>query len=50
MYINPFERMKNLKLNTDETNTINMKSNDRNINLLQGNNEDGETNRRFSKQ
>ncbi|WFG96497.1 hypothetical protein M1771_00330 [Spiroplasma citri] len=42
MYINPFERMKNLKLNTDETNTINMKSNNRNINLLQGNNEDGE--------
>lgn len=34
--------MKNMKLNTDETNTINMKSNGRNINLLQGNNEDGE--------
>ncbi|GAA6238284.1 MAG: hypothetical protein SPLM_04060 [Spiroplasma phoeniceum] len=42
MYINPFERMKNMKLNTDETNTINMKSNGRNINLLQGNNKDGE--------
>ncbi|MFJ1522054.1 hypothetical protein [Spiroplasma sp. ald] len=42
MYINPFERMKNMKLNTDETNTINMKSNGPNINLLQGNNEDVE--------
>ncbi|ALA98504.1 hypothetical protein SKUN_001647 [Spiroplasma kunkelii CR2-3x] len=33
--------MKNMKLNTYETNTINMKSNGRNINLLQGKNEDG---------
>ncbi|WP_338955448.1 hypothetical protein [Spiroplasma endosymbiont of Polydrusus cervinus] len=42
MYINPFERMKNLKLNNDEPNTINMKSNRRNMNLLQGNNEEGD--------
>ncbi|UZQ29473.1 MAG: hypothetical protein OHM56_09895 [Spiroplasma phoeniceum] len=41
--------MKNMKLNTDETNTINMKSNGRNINLLQGNNEDGETTGDFLK-
>ncbi|WP_374695806.1 hypothetical protein [Spiroplasma endosymbiont of Polydrusus formosus] len=47
MYINQFERMKNLKLNNDEQNTINKKNNKRNMNLLQGNNEEEELVRGF---
>ncbi len=49
MYINPFERMKNIKLNTNETNTINIKSNGRNINLLKDNNEEEELKEDFIK-
>ncbi|WHQ37104.1 hypothetical protein [Spiroplasma sp. SV19] len=35
MYINPFERMKNLKLNTEETKPNDSKSNDRKMNSTQ---------------
>lgn len=40
MYINPFERMKNLKLNTEETKPNNSKSNEQKMNSTQVVNED----------